>query len=65
MIRSFRRGHLATLILAGFVSGCGPKATEIKPDPALANKPFPKVEIPTDKPAKRASFPAVGERRGP
>ncbi len=39
------RFALLGLIELGLVAGCGAKAPqqEVKPDPALATKPFPKV----------------------
>jgi hypothetical protein len=52
----------------GLVAGCGSKEPELIPDPALAAKPFPKVESSADNvKVKPPSFPGVnaaGDRRG-
>lgn len=46
------------------IAGCSSKEPELIPDPALASKPFPKVDSPADKvKPKPVSFPKVGDRR--
>jgi hypothetical protein len=48
MARSIWRYALPALLAFGLAMGCGPNAPpEVKLDPSLANKPFPKVgELP-------------------
>lgn len=59
---------LLGLFVLGTVAGCGRKEPELIPDPALAGKPFPKVDSPSDSvKVKAPSFPGVnaaGDRRG-
>ena len=40
-----KRVYLSAMLLCAFAIGCGSNTgpTEIKPDPALAGKPFPKA----------------------
>jgi hypothetical protein len=43
MTLKVRRAFLSALILLGFVLGCSKSEPEVKVDPALAGKPFPKT----------------------
>ena len=52
MTRTIWRWALLAIVTSGLVSGCGGTnaPAEVKPDPALANKPFPKVGEPQKQP---------------
>ncbi|WP_422928977.1 hypothetical protein [Singulisphaera sp. PoT] len=43
MTFNVKRAFLLVLFLLGFIHGCGSGQPEVKVDPVLAKKPFPKA----------------------